>query len=122
MGFLKELFIKLKCIEKQTNVDKKQIANNKEEVKTRLNEECIAVLLKISEKEYDDELGRIGTIDTKASIAVPIIAAYFLTIISQYDLATFEFSECVYWKDILRLTNYAAYVVCLFFSRFATRL
>ena len=55
---------------------------NKEQKTIPFNDDSISLLLDVAKHEYDNEHNRTSVIDTKTSIALPIISAYFLALAS----------------------------------------
>lgn len=50
------------------------------EVKEQLDDQAVEVLLSTAKSEYENEHNRTSVIDSKTSIALPIISAYFLAL------------------------------------------
>ena len=55
------------------------------EVKEQLDDQAVEVLLSTAKSEYENEHNRTSVIDSKTSIALPIISAYFLALAPMND-------------------------------------
>ena len=55
------------------------------EVKEQLDDQSVEVLLSTAKSEYENEHNRTYVIDSKTSIALPIISAYFLALAPMND-------------------------------------
>ncbi len=61
---------------------------NKEEKVIPFDGNSISLLLDVAKHEYENEHNRTSVIDTKTSIALPIISAYFLALAQMNDYKT----------------------------------
>lgn len=57
----------------------------KRKAKEQANARAVQLLLETAQQEYGQEHGRTSTIDAKAGIALPILAAYFLAFAQMND-------------------------------------
>ena len=55
------------------------------EVKEQLDDQAVEVLLSTAKSEYENEHNRTSVIDSKTSIALPIVSAYFLALAPMND-------------------------------------
>jgi len=59
-----------------------------ENSKEKFNDESVELLLSTAKNEYENEHSRTSVIDSKTSIALPIISAYFLALAQMNDFKT----------------------------------
>lgn len=59
-----------------------------DELKDKFNDESVELLLSTAKSEYENEHSRTSVIDSKTSIALPIISAYFLALAQINDFKT----------------------------------
>ncbi len=59
-----------------------------EKSKEKFNDESVELLLSTAKSEYENEHSRTSVIDSKTSIALPIISAYFLALAQMNDFKT----------------------------------
>ncbi|WP_097003915.1 hypothetical protein [Lacrimispora amygdalina] len=75
------------------------------------------LFLSIAKDEYFNELNRNSIIDTKANIALPIIAAYFFLLAQMIDLHKLLTLETISMREIvLSLLLITLYVIAIFLS------
>lgn len=59
-----------------------------DKLKDKFNDESVELLLSTAKSEYENEHSRTSVIDSKTSIALPIISAYFLALAQMNDFKT----------------------------------
>ena len=59
--------------------------SREDEVKSGFKKQSVQLLLSTAKDAYDNEQSRTSAIDTKASIALPIVSAFFLALVQMND-------------------------------------
>lgn len=87
------------------------------EEKTGVDIKSVELLLSITQNEYSNEFERNSMMQSKAGIALPIIAAYFLTLSQMNDYRSmFQIPVNAVWDSLLPLGLCISYSVSLFFA------
>ncbi len=71
------------------------------ESREKFNDESVELLLSTAKSEYENEHNRISVIDSKTSIALPIISAYFLALAQMNDFKTIFTVHIEKFADII---------------------
>lgn len=88
-----------------------------EELKEHFNDEAVELLLSTAKSEYENEHNRTSIIDSKTSIALPIISAYFLALAQMNDYRTiFNIHIDKFADSIIPTISLLTYTVSLILS------
>lgn len=88
-----------------------------QESNQQLNTRSIELLLSTAQNEYSNEHERTTTIDSKAGIALPIMATYFLALAQMNDYkAIITISVYNFWSSLFPILLFVAYTLGLMFS------
>lgn len=84
------------------------------ENKLPYNKDSIELLLCTAKDEYENENSRTSVIDTKTSITLPIISAYFLALVPMNDFKSiFSFNISTYYDCIVPTLLFISYITSL---------
>lgn len=87
------------------------------EKKAGVNMKSVELLFSITQSEYNNEYERTNMIQSKAGIALPIIAAYFLTFAQMNDYRSIlRFTVNNIWECLLPLGLFISYSAGLIFA------
>ena len=83
----------------------------------KINEQSLKLLLSTSQNEYSNEHKRTTTIDSKAGIALPIMATYFLAFAQMNDYKSIvSIPVLSFWSSLLPLMLFSVYTAGLIFA------
>ena len=83
-------------------------------VEERIKLQSLKLLLSTSQNEYSNEHKRTTTIDSKAGIALPIIATYFLALAQMNDYKSIvAIPVSSFWSSLLPLALVSTFTVAL---------
>ena len=87
---------------------------------TEIRKESVELLRSAAQNEYSNEHERTRTMDTKAGIGLPIVAAYFLSLAQMNDYKTINETVIVNIQTLIEpVLLFIAYTTALVFSFFA---